>query len=110
MILERIKPSLDTPDKITEAYAVFSSWLFSNFFFFFVVFYAIYVSYRTGSQLGSISFLIIVFVAMALMYVTRNLVRNLLMKQSVQVNHLVFYVLCIMNIGLLVWIVTMALS
>jgi len=110
MILEKIKPTLDTPAKIQQAYSVFSSWLFSNFFFFFVIFYAIYISYRTGSRLGSISFLIIVFAAMALMYVTRNLVRNLLMKRSVQVNHIVFYVLCLMNIGLLAWIVSMALS
>ncbi len=110
MVIERIKPSLDTPAKIIEAYSVFSSWLFSNFLFFFAIFYAVYISYQTGSQLGSVPFLIIIVVVMTLMYVTRSLIRNLLKKKSVKVNHSVFYILCVMNILLLIWIVRIALS
>ena len=60
MILERLKPDLDTPEKIREAYSIFSSYLFSNFIFFFVIFLAVYTSYRLKSVLGTNSFLIIV--------------------------------------------------
>ena len=110
MILERIKPELDTPEKIKNAYSIFSSWLFSNFIFFFVIFYAVYLSYRLGSNVGSNSFLIIVIVAMAFLYFTRRIFHNLLKDQSVKLNHIVFYVLILMNVILLAWILRIATS
>jgi hypothetical protein len=105
MILERLKPDLDTPEKIREAYSIFSSYLFSNFIFFFVIFLAVYASYRLKSVLGTNSFLIIAILAMILLYISRKLVRGLLKDLSVKTNHTVFYILCIMNILLLGWIV-----
>ncbi|MEQ9617788.1 MAG: hypothetical protein RIG61_01270 [Deltaproteobacteria bacterium] len=110
MILERIKPELDTPEKIRNAYSIFSSWLFSNFIFFFVIFYALYLSYRLGSYAGSYSLLIIVIAAMAFLYFMRKIFHSLLKGQSVRLNHIVFYVLILMNTILLVWILRMATS
>jgi hypothetical protein len=109
MILERLKPDLNTPEKIIDAYSIFSSWLFSNFLFFFVIFYAIYISSRLGSNIGSTSFLIVIIVAIAFLYFSRKLSRSLLKERSVRVNHLVFYALCAMNLILLIWIVLLAL-
>ena len=105
MILERLKPDLDTPDKIREAYSIFSSYLFSNFIFFFVIFLAVYTSYRLNSAFGTNSFLIIIILAMILLYISRKLVKGLLRGLSVKTNHLVFYILCIMNVLLLGWII-----
>lgn len=105
MILEKLKPDLDTPDKIREAYSIFSSYLFSNFIFFFVIFLAVYTSYRLKSTFGSNSFLIIIILAMILLYISRKLVKGFLKGLSVKTNHRVFYILCIMNTLLLGWII-----
>lgn len=110
MILERLKPELNTPEKIADAYSIFSSWLLSNFLFFFVILYALYMSARLGSEIGSTSLLIIIIVAIAFLYFSRKISRGLLKDRSVMVNHAVFYVMCAMNLGLLIWIVFMALS
>jgi hypothetical protein len=110
MILERIKPDLDTPEKITQAYSVFSGWLFSNFLFFFVIFYAVYISRRFGSGIGSNSFLIIIIVAIAFLYFSRKVFQSLLKSQSVKANHIVFLMLCGMNLILFIWILVVALS
>jgi hypothetical protein len=110
MLLERLKPELNTPEKIREAYSIFSSWLLSNFLFFFVIFYAIYISSRLGTNIGSTSFLIVIIIAITFLYFSRKLSRSLLKDKSVRVNHIVFYVLCAMNVILLTWIVFLALS
>ncbi|GEM_PF-2264775 len=110
MILERLRPELDTPDKIQAAYSIFSSWLVSNFLFFFVIFYAIYISSRLGSNVGSLTFLIVIIITISFLYASRKLSRGLLRNRSVRVNHIVFYVLCAVNIGLLTWILLRAFS
>jgi quinol-cytochrome oxidoreductase complex cytochrome b subunit len=110
MILERIKPDLDTPQKIAEAYSIFSAWLFSNFLFFFVIFYAVHISRRFGSEIGSSSFLIIIVVAIAFLYFSKKIFQSLLKSQSVRVNHIVFIILSAMNLILLTWILIVALS
>jgi quinol-cytochrome oxidoreductase complex cytochrome b subunit len=110
MLLERLKPDLNTPEKTKEAYSIFSSWLLSNFLFFFVIFYAIYISSRLGTNIGSTSFLIVIIIAITFLYFSRKLSRSLLKDKSVRVNHIVFYVLCAMNVILLTWIVFLALS
>jgi hypothetical protein len=110
MILERLKPDLNTPEKIVGAYSIFSSWLLSNFLFFFVIFYAVYISNRLGTNIGSNSFLIVIIIAIAFLYFSRKLSHGILKDRSVKVNHIVFYVLCVMNLALLVRIVLMAIS
>ncbi|MEW6143458.1 MAG: hypothetical protein AB1598_00405 [Thermodesulfobacteriota bacterium] len=110
MILERLKPDLNTPEKIKEAYSIFSSWLLSNFLFFFVIFYAIYISSRLGTNIGSTSFLIVIIIAIAFLYFSRKLSHSVLKNKSVRANHIVFYVLGALNVILLIWIVLTALS
>ncbi|MFI5322754.1 MAG: hypothetical protein ACHQ6U_04315 [Thermodesulfobacteriota bacterium] len=110
MILEHIKPDLDTPDKITEAFSIFSAWLFPNFLLFFVICYAVYISHRLISGIGSTSFLVIIIVAIAFLYFSRRIFRSLLKSQSVRVNHIVFFILCVINLILLIWILVVALS
>jgi quinol-cytochrome oxidoreductase complex cytochrome b subunit len=110
MLLERLKPDLNTPEKIKEAYSIFSSWMLSNFLFFFVIFYAIYISSRLGTNIGSTSFLIVIIIAISFLFFSRKLSRSLLKDKSVRVNHIVFYALCAMNVILLTWIVFLALS
>jgi len=110
MILERLKSDLNTPEKIVDAYSIFSSWLLSNFLFFFVIFYAVYISKRLGSNIGSNSFLIVIIIAIAFLYFSRKLSRGFLKDRSVKANHIVFYVMCVMNLVLLIRIVLLALS